>query len=134
MEMKEVTALNYSEYKKLADQFKDHMFMVYGEALGVRTLSDVLGGFYTVFLGPGSSYVILNEWLGGVYVDQIFVAEGERGCGVGKDIMKWVGEYTKSKGMSEVRLGVLAVNTGARNFYTVMTGFNTEAVILKKTL
>jgi ribosomal protein S18 acetylase RimI-like enzyme len=58
-----------------------------------------------------------NIWQKSGYINDVFIAKGERGKGIGTLLLKKVIKIIKSKGIKKIRLSVDLKNTGAQRLY-----------------
>jgi GNAT superfamily N-acetyltransferase len=60
-----------------------------------------------------------STWSGcpGLYLEDLFVLEQYRGCGIGKAILKRLAQITTERGWARMEWSVLDWNTSAQDFY-----------------
>ena len=52
-----------------------------------------------------------------VYIEELAVAEGHRGQGIGRELMRAAGDWARERGVQKIELDVWEVNQGAIAFY-----------------
>lgn len=72
-----------------------------------------------VFAGLALFFPIFSTWLGkpGVFVQDLYVDEGFRGCGIGEVLLRRVASWSSAHGGVYLRLAVDRENIAAQRFY-----------------
>ena len=70
-------------------------------------------------VGMAIFFLTYSTWRGspGVYLQDIYVARGARGAGIGRRLMQQVADWAIAHGADHLRLSVDPDNTTARSFY-----------------
>ena len=101
-------------------------------AIFVAEISNRVIGFVCV-LSRLDSEDILERDREHAYVTDLVVLEPYRKAGIGSELMRVAEAHAFSSGARRLRVGVLAVNSGARNLYRKL-GYRDQEIVLEKTL
>ena len=70
-------------------------------------------------LGFALFFRTYSTWSGraGLYLEDLFVLDQHRGCGIGKALLQRLAQITTERGWARMEWSVLDWNTGAQDFY-----------------
>jgi ribosomal protein S18 acetylase RimI-like enzyme len=110
----------FAEYEKLLDSFEVTEERLKTALFGDAKVADAILAFddetpvaYAVFYPSFATF----RGQRGIYLEDIFIAKGYRGRGVGEMMLKYTARLAKSRGFERIDFQVLEWNTPAIGFY-----------------
>ncbi len=118
-----------AEYERSSDQVKANVDDILRDGFGQRPLFDCLiAEVDGIAVGYALYFFMWSTWTGRAtcYLEDLFVQPGQRGKGVGLDLLRHCARIAVARDCQRFEWAVLDWNTPARDFYHSLGAFHKE--------